>query len=54
MTTSERVTAERCRERKVSTPVIDKVSRASAAALEQNEWPQVLIRPSATRGQRRP
>jgi hypothetical protein len=45
-------TAERCREMKVSTAMIDKASRTAAAALEHNEWPHLLIRPSATRGQR--
>lgn len=45
-------TAERCRELKVSTALVDKASRAAAAALEHDEWPHLLIRPSATRGRR--
>ena len=43
-------TAQRCREIKVSPAIINKASRAAAAALEHSEWPHPLIRPSATRG----
>ena len=46
-------TAQRCREMKVSTAMIEKASRAAAAALEQNEWPHPLIGPSTTRRERR-
>jgi hypothetical protein len=46
-------TAQRCREMKVSTAMIEKASRAAAAALEQNEWPLPVIRPSTTRRERR-
>ena len=46
-------TAQRCREIKVSTAMIEKASRAAAAALEQNEWPHPVVRRSATRRDRR-